>query len=278
MVRATDTPSRRAMFVRRAAKLLSGLAALTVVVGVAAMPAQATPTLMAPSANTATTLTPVGGGDGIIFLLHPTPEAPTSYGICTLTAVGRDGTGNLVALTNAHCFIDPEGNKLVGEEVYLDSSPAGTAAAPAPPEQSRPDLTTGPIGTVTYVSTPNNLLSTDPKGLDFAVILLDETRVAPTSTVGGVTITAIGPPPATGTRMCKQGHRTGLTCGIRLGTNGIWFTHLVWTWSGDSGAPIVVGQTLVGNAWGLQHSSPILSIIDEMNAVGGVGAGFHIVS
>lgn len=38
--------------------------------------------------------------------------------------------------------------------------------APAPIDQSRPDLTTGPIGTVTYVSTPNNLLNTGPKGLD----------------------------------------------------------------------------------------------------------------
>ncbi|MDM4719616.1 peptidase S1 [Micromonospora sp. WMMA1363] len=262
----------------RAARLLSGLAVLTVVVGAAATPAQAAPTLAAPSANAATTLTPVGGGSGIVFRLQPTPEAPTSLYVCTLTAVGRDRTGKLVALTNAHCFIDSEGNKLVGEEVYLDSSPAGTAFAPAPVDQSRPDLTTGPIGTVTYVSTPNNLLNTGPKGLDFAVILLDETRVAPTSTVGGVTITAVGPPPAAGTRMCKQGHRTGLTCGVRLGTNGIWFTHLVWTWAGDSGAPVVVGQTLVGNAWGFQNSSPILSIIDEMNAIGGVGAGFQIAS
>ncbi|WP_026254827.1 hypothetical protein [Salinispora arenicola] len=42
----------------------------------------------------------------------------------------------------------------------------GTALAPAPIDQSRPDLTTVPIGTVTYVSTPNNLLNTGPKSLD----------------------------------------------------------------------------------------------------------------
>lgn len=231
----------------------------------------------APSAS-ADPLTPVGGGSGIIFRLSPTPEAPQSYYICTLTAVGRDNTGNLVGLTNAHCFIDDKGNKLVGEKVYLDSSPAGTAAAPAPIPDSRPDLKTGAIGTVTYVSTPNNLLNSGPKGLDYAVIDLDETRVAPTDTVGSVTITSIGAPPANGTRMCKQGHRTGLTCGIKLGTNGIWFSHLIWTNGGDSGAPVVHGQTLVGNAWGAQHSSPILSIIDEMNTNGGVGAGFHLAS
>ncbi|MGH4034081.1 trypsin-like peptidase domain-containing protein [Actinomycetota bacterium Odt1-20B] len=231
-----------------------------------------------PPAPSARSLTPIGGGTGIVFRLKPTPEEPTSYYVCTLTAVGRDASGNLVGLTNAHCFIDEQGNKLVGEQVYRDTSPAGTAAAPADLNASRPDLETGSIGTVTYVSTPNNLLNTGPKGLDYAVIKLDESRVAPTSTVGSVTITSIGAPPANGTRMCKQGHRTGLTCGIKLGTNGIWFTHLIWTDGGDSGSPVVNGQTLVGNAWGAQHSSPILSIIDEMNANGGVGAGFHLAT
>ncbi|UQI46353.1 S1 family peptidase [Streptomyces sp. HU2014] len=245
-----------------------GLAALLAVVPLAA----ATPSASA-DARTA-----VGGGTGLIFRISPTPEAPTSYQICTLTAVGRDTAGNLVGLTNAHCFIDDKGNKLVGEKVYRDSSPAGTAAAPAPLTDSRPDLEAGVIGTVTYVSTPNNLLNTGPKGLDYAVIKLDESRVAPTATVGGVTINSIGAPPANGVRMCKEGHRTGLTCGIKLGTNGMWFTHLIWTNGGDSGSPVVVGQTLVGNAWGAQHSSPILSIIAEMNANGGVGAGFHLAT
>ncbi|MER7988101.1 trypsin-like peptidase domain-containing protein [Streptomyces noursei] len=233
----------------------------------------------APAASASTTArTAVGGGSGIIFRMQPSPEEHKTYYVCTLTAVGRDAAGNLVGLTNAHCFIDEQGNKLVGAQVYLDSSPTGTALAPAPLEKSTPDLNTGSIGTVTYVSTPNNLLSTGPKGLDFAVIRLDENRVAPTNTVGGVTITSIGAPPANGTRMCKQGHRTGLTCGVKLGTHDMWFTHLIWTDGGDSGSPVVNGQTLVGNAWGAQHSSPILSIIDEMNAQGGVGAGFHLAS
>ncbi|GLF95083.1 trypsin-like peptidase domain-containing protein [Streptomyces yaizuensis] len=208
----------------------------------------------------------------------PSPENYQSYNLCTLTAVGRDTLGNLVGLTNAHCFIDGQGNKLVGAKVHRDSSPAGTALAPAPIADSRPDLVTGAIGEVTYVSTPNHLLSGGPKGLDYAVIKLDESRVAATATVGAVTITSIGAPPAVGTRMCKQGHRTGLTCGIRLGTNGIWFTHLIWTDGGDSGSPVVSGTTLVGNAFGAQHSSPIQSIIDEMTAQGGVGTGFHLAT
>ncbi|GGO58238.1 trypsin-like peptidase domain-containing protein [Streptomyces lasiicapitis] len=262
--------------------MIRPLRALGLVVLLAGMTLTAAPSAgAAPApapAKSEQSLTPIGGGTGIIFRLKPTPEEPTSYNVCTLTAVGRDAAGNLVGLTNAHCFIDEQGNKLVGEEVYRDISPAGTAAAPADLNASRPDLETGSIGKVTYVSTPNNLLNTGPKGLDYAVIKLDESRVAPTSTVGSVTITSIGAPPATGTRMCKQGHRTGLTCGIRLGTNGIWFTHLIWTNGGDSGSPVVHGQTLVGNAWGAQHGSSILSIIDEMNANGGVGAGFHLAN
>ncbi|WP_328560679.1 trypsin-like peptidase domain-containing protein [Streptomyces coelicoflavus] len=237
---------------------------------------------LAPSAHAdsavAATRTAVGGGTGIVFQRTLDPDRPTGYYVCTLTAVGRDAAGNLVALTNAHCFYDDQGNKLVGLEVYRDASPAGTATAPAPLEDSRPDLETGAIGTVTYVSTPNNLLNLGPKGLDYAVVRLDESAVAPTDTVGDTTITDIGAPPANGTRMCKQGHRTGLTCGIKLGTHGIWFTHLIWTDGGDSGSPVVFGQTLVGNAWGAQHSSPIVDILADMNANGGVGAGFHLAS
>ncbi|AUY54647.1 serine protease [Streptomyces sp. CB01881] len=210
--------------------------------------------------------------------MAPSPENPQSYYVCTLTAVGRDAAGNLVALTNAHCFIDDQGNKLVGSQVYRDTSPAGSAFSPAPLTASRPDLATGAIGEVTYVSTPNNLLNSGPKGLDYAVIKLDESRVVPTDTVGGVTIRSIGAPPAVGTRMCKQGHRTGLTCGMRIGTDGMWFTHLIWTDGGDSGSPVVSGTALVGNAWGAQHSSSILSIIDELTANGGVGAGFHLAT
>ncbi|MEV4431840.1 trypsin-like peptidase domain-containing protein [Streptomyces sp. NPDC049585] len=262
----------------RALRALGLAAVLTAGLTLTAAPAA---TAAAPAAAPATStraLTPIGGGTGIIFRMAPSPEDRQGFYVCTLTAVGRDNAGNLVGLTNAHCFIDEKGNKLVGEKVYRDTSPAGTAAAPADLNASRPDLETGAIGTVTYVSTPNNLLNTGPKGLDYAVIKLDETRVAPTATVGGVTISSIGAPPANGVRMCKQGHRTGLTCGIKLGTHNIWFTHLIWTQGGDSGSPVVSGQTLVGNAWGAQHSSAIVDIIAEMDANGGVGAGFHLAT
>lgn len=264
--------------------MFRGIRTLGLAVALAALSFTAVPSAVAaaparsagsPSGDTAVR-TPVGGGTGIVFRMAPSPDNYQSFYVCTLTAVGRDNAGNLVGLTNAHCFIDADGKKLVGAQVHRDTSPAGTAFAPAPLADSRPDLATGPIGEVTHVSTPNNLLNSGPKGLDYAVIKLDESRVEATDTVGGVTIKSIGAPPATGTRMCKQGHRTGLTCGMRLGTNGIWFTHLIWTDAGDSGSPVVSGTTLVGNAWGAQHSSSIQDIIRDLNAVGGVGAGFQL--
>ncbi|QKW07202.1 peptidase S1 [Streptomyces sp. NA04227] len=265
--------SRRVIRILGAAVVLAGAA-------LAGPPALATqtsaPQTAAPQATQERTA--VGGGTGLIFRMAPSPEDVKALHVCTMTAVGRDRTGNLVGLTNAHCFIDENGKKLVGEKVYRDSSPAGTAFAPAPLDKSRPDLDTGVIGEVTYVSTPNNLLNSGPDGLDFAVIKLDESRVRATNKVGDVTIDKIGAPPANGTRMCKQGHRTGTTCGVKVGTHNQWFTHLVWTDGGDSGSPVVAGSTLVGNAWGVQHSSSILDIIAEMDDNGGVGAGFHLDS
>ncbi|GAA2602173.1 S1 family peptidase [Actinomadura fulvescens] len=247
----------------RAAK---ALAVLSLATGISAV--------TSPAANAAVTL---GGGSGIAFDAGaPGEPTATTTGGCTLTAVGHDRSGNLVGLTNAHCFITSDGTKLVGEDVYRDKSPSGTSTNWASKVEA--DLEAGVIGKVTYVSTPNNLLSGGPPGLDFAVIKLDPAKVDPTPTVGGVTLTSIGPPPANGTIMCKEGHTTGLTCGMKVGTSGKWFTHTIWTWAGDSGSPVAVGQTLVGNAWGAQHGSPILSILDEMKANGGVGAGFRLAT
>ncbi|REE96729.1 trypsin-like peptidase domain-containing protein [Thermomonospora umbrina] len=223
----------------------------------------------------------VGPGTGIIQRVGLNPDGQvTAFYVCTLTAIGHDGAGNLVGLSNAHCFIDDAGNKLVGDKVYVDTTPPGSAASPAPFTVSPETLQIGPIGEVTYVSTPNNLLTGGTPGLDYAVIKLDPAKVAPTPTVtspsGTTTVTSIGEVPAWGTRMCKQGHRTGVTCGATLGRNGLWYRTLIWTLGGDSGAPVINGNALVGSAFGAQHFTPITSILADMNAQGGVGAGFHL--
>lgn len=233
--------------------------------------------VIAPAANAAAAPVTMGGGSGIAFDQGRPgePTQATSYG-CTLTAIGHDRDGNLVALTNAHCFITEDGTKLIGEDVYRNSVPSGTSVNWA--TGIDPDLQTGVIGKVTYVSTPNNYVSGGTPGLDYAVIKLDPAKVNPASTVGGVTLTSVGAPPANGTVMCKEGHTTGLTCGAKVGEDKIWFTHTIWTWGGDSGSPVAVGTTLVGNAWGLQHSTPILSILKDMDTNGGVGAGFQLAT
>jgi hypothetical protein len=236
----------------------------------------------APVAHADTAPLPVGGGTGIILQMHRSPTAITAE-FCTLTAVGYDNAGDLVGLTNAHCVIDDAGNKLVGDQVYLDTTPHGTAASPAPTTFDPGSvLAVGAIGTVTYVSTPNHYLTGGTPGLDYAVIKLDPAKVTPTATVsspsGSLTITSIGQVPGFGTRMCKQGHRTGLTCGITLVPDRIWYTTLIFTLGGDSGSPVVNGTTLTGTAWGALHFTPITSILADMNAQGGVGAGFHLAN
>ncbi|MBE1533824.1 chymotrypsin family serine protease [Actinomadura algeriensis] len=229
----------------------------------------------------AETTIPIGAGTGIVPRLALDAEGQVAgFTVCTLTAIGHDGAGNLVGLSNAHCFIDDEGNKLVGQEVHLDTTPPGTWDSPAPLEITQETVEIGPIGEVTYVSEPNNFVAGGPQGLDYAVIKLDPEKVTPTDTVtspsGSSTVTSVGEVPPYGTRMCKQGHRTGLTCGATLGADGPWYWTLIWTWGGDSGAPVVNGTELTGIAWGGQHFTPITSVLADMDEQGGVGAGFTI--
>ncbi|WP_018656307.1 hypothetical protein [Actinomadura flavalba] len=238
-------------------------------------------TPVAPAAQ-ADTRHPIGGGTGIYqqFVQTPTEMKVKS---CTLTAVGYDGAGNLVGLSNAHCFVNDAGQKVHGDKVYLDRSPHGTFFNPAPPPSSLDFLDVGVIGEVTYISEGNGYFTGGVAGPDYAVIKFDETKVRPTNTVsspsGSLTITSLGARPAVGTRLCKMGHRTGLTCGKVTGhgpANIGRFISAVATNAGDSGGPVVDGTTLVGNLWGFPGHTSIEFIIGDMNARGDVGAGFHL--
>lgn len=185
----------------------------------------------------------LGGGSGIV--VDDTFE-------CTLTTIGRDGAGNLVGLTAGHC-----GN--AGATVRAESN-----------------TKFGFVGHVTY-SNPN---------LDYAIIKFDPARVVPINRVGNVTITGLGNPAQFPNIVCKEGRTTGNTCGI---TWGDVFASNTETWTqmcvieGDSGAPVVIGSTLVGmvNAYlgaaciGPEVGTNMNAIIGDMNAHGGVGAGFR---
>ncbi|MFQ6327914.1 serine protease [Nocardia sp. CWNU-33] len=185
----------------------------------------------------------LGGGSGLVV---------GDQGICTLTTIGHDAAGRLVGLTAAHC----------GE--------AGTEVA------AEANRDAGTVGTFAYTYT----------AMDYAVIEFDPGKVVPVNRVGNTTITGLGGPAQFPDIACKQGYTTGQTCGLAYGDV---FGSNTWTWTqicvlpGDSGGPVTVGTTLVGmvNGYltvpclGPQLGGNMAAIIDDVNARGGVGAGFH---
>ncbi len=184
----------------------------------------------------------MGGGTGIIL---------GNEALCTLTAIGHDNSGRLVGLTAGHC----------GEPGYE-----------IVPER-RQDV--GIVGHMVGKS----------RELDYAVIEFDPAKVVPVNRIGPVTITTVGSPANFPDVVCKQGLRTGNTCGVVWGdllqTNETWTQMCVI--QGDSGSPVVRGTTLVGmvNAYlgvaclGPELGTDIDIILADLNAHGGVGAGFR---
>ncbi|MFD4785356.1 S1 family peptidase [Rhodococcus qingshengii] len=155
----------------------------------------------------------LGGGSGIVL-----PDAgrgdPGVIGLCTLTAVGYDDGGSLVGLTAGHCGV-------AGDRVIAEYQPSA-----------------GVIGQFRYSSTVS----------DIAVIDLDDAMVSPLRTVGSTTINDFGAIPSPGTIVCKEGRRTGSTCGVTWGydqSRGEIVEHAC-AMHGDSGGPVVVGDRLVG--------------------------------
>jgi hypothetical protein len=165
---------------------------------------------------------------------------------------------------------------MLGDKVYYDKTPAGTAAQRL--NTSETDLDTGVIGTVEYISASNPIASPNNPGLDYSVIKLDKTKVIPTATVGDTTITGLGSPPTPGVRMCKQGQTSGLTCGFELSTSGPYFGHTILEWPGDSGSPVVLDGKLIGNQWAACMSTSMVAIVADLDQRGGPGAGFTPVA
>lgn len=216
----------------------------------------------------------LGGGSSIVFA-HNTPIKDKQGGTCTLTAVGTDAKGNVIGLTNAHCFYDTKGNQFPGDKIYADETKPGNAFKPQ--ETADPDLKRGVLGTVVFISGGNPVVpGPNGPGLDYSVIKFDKSKVAPTNTVGSTTIKRYGPPPGTGARMCKQGRTTGLTCGFKVSNNGNYFTHTIYEAPGDSGSPVVFNGTLVGNQWVAGGSTSIVPIMKDLNTRGKEGAGFKL--
>ena len=121
--------------------------------------------------------------------------------------------GRLIALTAGHCGVP-------GQLVLAERA------------QNR-----GPIGRVVRSASD----------LDLAVIELDSSVVRPVRTVRGVTIKRISTRPVGfPTIVCKEGRTTGHTCGVTWFSDGISHYSQMCVVEGDSGSPVVVGNTLVG--------------------------------
>ncbi|MFJ4654214.1 serine protease [Nocardia sp. NPDC088792] len=185
----------------------------------------------------------IGGGSGIVI---------DDRSLCTVTSVGHDAQGRLVGMTAGHC---------------------GGAGASISAEADRG---AGRIGRIAVSNAD----------LDYAIIEFDPAAIVPVSRVGGVTISGIGAPPAFPAVACKEGRTTGNTCGVTWG-DVFGVTTETWTQmcvvEGDSGAPVVVGSTLVGmvNAYlgvpcaGPEVGTNMSAIMGDLNARGGIGSGFR---
>ncbi|MFR9769031.1 serine protease [Nocardia sp. SC052] len=188
-------------------------------------------------------LPPIGGGSGIVI---------DDRAECTLTAIGYDAAGRLVGLTAGHC----------GE-------PGAQVASVTYPSY-------GVLGRFVYAD----------HELDYAIIQFDDARVAPARDVGGFAIDGLGAPARFPDVVCKKGRTTGRTCGVAWGDmmgrgSDTWTQMCVL--KGDSGAPVVIGSTLVGmvNAyWGMGCLGPevgtdINAILADIDSRDDVGAGFR---
>jgi hypothetical protein len=185
----------------------------------------------------------IGGGSGIII--------DAQYE-CTVTTIGHDSAGRLVGLTAGHC--GDAGSRVLSEA----------------------DPWIGQIGQFVYAN----------HDLDYAVIQFDPAKVIPVRRVGDVTIDRLGGPAQFPQVVCKRGRTTATTCGVAWGDV---FATGIETWTqlcvieGDSGAPVVRGDTLVGmvNAYltvacaGPEVGTDMSAIVRDLDAHHRIGAGYH---
>lgn len=192
------------------------------------------------------------------------PGTPIYVGgskFCTLAVAGYDNQGHKVGITAGHC------------------------ASVGDPVMSADSWGMGATGTVVRVN---------PQ-LDYALIEFGPNADV-TRTYNGVTINALGGGIGTGQTVCKQGVATGYTCGVSWSDAGVSNISQVCAMQGDSGAPLMAGDRFVGLVTGgllpiaetachTPLQGPIHTptraligdlILGDINATGGVGAGFYL--
>jgi hypothetical protein len=214
----------------------------------------------------------LGGGSGIYY-----GATSTSTTNCTLTAIGYDSSNNLVGISAGHCADNAATNDPTWANVTAEK-----------------DTDAGVIGTVVYKVFAGHGLGifspqpnwNDAKNKDYVVILFNKDKVVPQKTVGGVTISSVAPgSPAVLTQVCKIGRTSGKTCGMvaRVNSPQTFDTQSMNSSGGDSGSPVVSsngtlygavhGPVFIGFSYGTQ-SMTMAPMINDINARGGIGAGF----
>ena len=196
------------------------------------------------------------------------PSTPIHVGqdtMCTLTVAGVDGDGRQVGVTASHCGE-------VGDQV-----------------SSADSWQLGPSGTV--VSTNEYL--------DYAVIEFGS-NAAVTRSYNGVTVNSLDSAGVNrGDVLCKQGVATGHDCATTWLTGEEVHVTQLCAMAGDSGAPVLAGDRLVGHIsrsalpipnghlfscrtplQGALHaptaSVAVNPVLGDINARGGVGAGLAL--
>lgn len=161
---------------------------------------------------------------------------PPAGSFCTVAAVGRDAHSRLVALTAGHCTTRPGEH----QQVYLSA----TAATPA--------VLIGTYETITtnWPGFPSTQFPVD-SSQDYAVILLDETKVNPKNTAPDGTkfdrLYTTAPVPMQDI-MCKYGQMTGLTCGLVFQFENNTIRSWAGIFPGDSGGGVVINGGFAGIA------------------------------
>lgn len=143
------------------------------------------------------------------------PGTPLYVGedaICTTTVAGYNDKGEKIAITAGHCG-------KVGDPVVSADTPQ-----------------TGRSGTITHVNA----------ALDYAVITLGPNAEV-TRTYNGVTINRMGGAPLKpGQMVCKHGVASGSTCAMTISEWDTRNVSQVCAMQGDSGAPLMEGDRLIG--------------------------------
>lgn len=188
-----------------------------------------------------------------------TPIFINGTAMCTIAVAGFDAAGRMIAVTAGHC-----GNP--GDAVH-----------------SADALGVGQSGRIVA----------DNSELDYAVIELFPNAEV-TRTYNGVTVNHLGAAPqAFGQVVCKSGYASAHTCGVTWIDDGQYNLNQVCAMQGDSGAPLLAGDALVGIINGGIINAPCYSplqgpvfsptssarfdaILATMNSADAPGAGFRL--